>query len=155
VVKIESLLKLLIFGLMLALLLNLLSGNYSLAWVEEERAVIQSSIDKENKEVNPLARKRWSPYMAGLAIGVLSWVAFLLMGKGLGASSSFVKTSGMIAGGMIYTRIYPKLSDGIFKRGDFGQKTLPDLIGIRIPSVMLVIFVLAIVIFSGLEIAGL
>lgn len=95
-VKIESLLKLLIFGLMLALLLNLLSGNYSMAWVEEERSVIQSSIGTENKEVNPLARKRWSPYMAGLAIGVLSWVAFLLMGKGLGASSSFVKTSGMI-----------------------------------------------------------
>ena len=39
--------------------------------------------------------KRWSPYAAGFGIGVLSWAAFLLMGQGLGASSSFVKTSGM------------------------------------------------------------
>ena len=46
--------------------------------------------------VSVLEMKRWSPYAAGLGIGVLSWVAFLLMGKGLGASSSFVKTSGMI-----------------------------------------------------------
>ncbi|MFO8083758.1 MAG: YeeE/YedE thiosulfate transporter family protein [Desulfobacterales bacterium] len=62
---------------------------------------------------------------------------------------------GMIAGGMIYTRIYSKISDGIFKRGDFGQKTLPELLGIRIPTVMLMIFVLTIVIFTGLEITGL
>ena len=46
--------------------------------------------------VSVLQMKRWSPYTAGLGIGVLSWIAFLLMGKGLGASSSFVKTSGMI-----------------------------------------------------------
>ena len=43
-----------------------------------------------------LGMKRWSPYAAGFGIGVLSWVAFLLMGQGLGASSSFSKTSGMI-----------------------------------------------------------
>jgi len=48
------------------------------------------------KEISVLEMKRWSPYVVGLCIGMLSWVAFLLMGKGLEASSSFVKTSGMI-----------------------------------------------------------
>jgi hypothetical protein len=53
-----------------------------------------SAIQVEGASV--LTMKRWSPYAAGFGIGTLSWIAFLLMGKGLGASSSFVKTSGMI-----------------------------------------------------------
>lgn len=59
-------------------------------------AVETDKIAGQVKEVSVLEMKRWSPYAAGFGIGVLSWIAFLLMGKGLGASSSFVKTSGMI-----------------------------------------------------------
>lgn len=39
---------------------------------------------------------RWSPYVAGFGIGVLSWVAFLLSDKPLGCSTAFARTSGMV-----------------------------------------------------------
>lgn len=37
-----------------------------------------------------LKRARWSPYLVGAGIGMLSWVTFGLMGKALGTSTSFV-----------------------------------------------------------------
>lgn len=39
----------------------------------------------------------WSPYAAGGAIGVLSWLAFLSSDRGLGASTAYVRLSGLIA----------------------------------------------------------
>jgi uncharacterized protein len=40
--------------------------------------------------------ERWSPYAAGIGIGVLSWLTFLLSDNTLGASGSYAKTAGMI-----------------------------------------------------------
>jgi uncharacterized membrane protein YedE/YeeE len=40
--------------------------------------------------MNPLRMPRWSPYVVGAAIGVLSWFTFLFMEKALGTSTSFV-----------------------------------------------------------------
>ncbi|MCX7605471.1 MAG: YeeE/YedE family protein [Bryobacteraceae bacterium] len=48
--------------------------------------------------VNPLRRPSWSPYAAGAAIGVLSWVAFLTAGRPLGVSSAFVRLAAWIEG---------------------------------------------------------
>ena len=39
---------------------------------------------------------RWSPYIAGIGIGILSWFAFLLSDKTIGCSTPFARTSGMI-----------------------------------------------------------
>jgi len=39
---------------------------------------------------------RWSPYLVGAGIGVLSWLAFLLSNKPIGCSTAFARTSGMI-----------------------------------------------------------
>ena len=39
---------------------------------------------------------RWSPYLVGGGIGVVSILAFLLSGRGLGASTSFMQTGGML-----------------------------------------------------------
>ncbi len=39
---------------------------------------------------------RWSPYIVGAGIGVLSWVTFLLSDKAIGCSTAFARTSGMI-----------------------------------------------------------
>ncbi len=48
--------------------------------------------------MNPIARvltaSRWSPYIAGTGIGMLSWLTFGLMGKGLGTSTTFVTVAG-------------------------------------------------------------
>lgn len=39
---------------------------------------------------------RWSPYAAGIGIGVLSWLTFLISKKPIGCSTAFARTSGMI-----------------------------------------------------------
>lgn len=43
-----------------------------------------------------LRRPRWSPYLVGAGIGVLSWVTFGLMGKALGTSTTFVRWAGLV-----------------------------------------------------------
>jgi uncharacterized membrane protein YedE/YeeE len=43
-----------------------------------------------------LNKQRWSPYLAGALLGVLSWFAFLTAGQPLGVSSTFVRTAGML-----------------------------------------------------------
>jgi hypothetical protein len=44
---------------------------------------------------------QWSPYLVGALIGVLSWFAFLSVGKLLGVSTAFVRTTGMIEGALV------------------------------------------------------
>ena len=46
--------------------------------------------------MNWLTATRWSPYVVGIGIGVLSWLTFLISNKPLGCSTSFATTSGMI-----------------------------------------------------------
>jgi hypothetical protein len=45
--------------------------------------------------MNWLKMQSWSPYVGGAIIGLLSWIAFLTVAP-LGASTSYVRTSGMI-----------------------------------------------------------
>ncbi len=42
-----------------------------------------------------LQQEMWSPYVVGAGIGIISWLSFLLSGRGLGASSSYLHVSGM------------------------------------------------------------
>jgi len=42
-----------------------------------------------------LRMARWSPYVVGAGIGLLSCIAFLLSNKPLGCSTAFARTSGM------------------------------------------------------------
>lgn len=43
-----------------------------------------------------LTATRWSPYVVGAGIGILSWLTWLVSGKALGCSTSFARTAGMI-----------------------------------------------------------
>ncbi len=43
-----------------------------------------------------LQQQRWSPYLVGTGIGVLSWVTFGLMDKALGASTTMVRWAGLL-----------------------------------------------------------
>lgn len=43
-----------------------------------------------------LSMGRWSPYLAGIGIGVLSWIAFLLSDRPIGCSAAFSQASGII-----------------------------------------------------------
>ena len=45
-----------------------------------------------------LKRPRWSPYLVGAGLGVLSWITFFFMGKTLGVSTTFVRAAGVIEG---------------------------------------------------------
>lgn len=44
-----------------------------------------------------LSQKAWSPYLAGIVIGLLQIPAFLIIETALGASSSYVTVGGLIA----------------------------------------------------------
>jgi hypothetical protein len=46
--------------------------------------------------VEALMMERWSPYVSGAGIGILSWLTFLLCNKTLGCSTAFARTAGMI-----------------------------------------------------------
>jgi len=43
-----------------------------------------------------LTEVRWSPYIVGAAIGVLSWLSFLILKNPISCSTSFARTSGML-----------------------------------------------------------
>ena len=46
--------------------------------------------------MNWLRMEQWSPYIVGIGIGILSWVAFLLSDKPIGCSTAYARTSGII-----------------------------------------------------------
>lgn len=46
--------------------------------------------------MNFIRESRWSPYLIGAAIGVLSWITFGTMGKALGTSTTMVRAAGVI-----------------------------------------------------------
>jgi uncharacterized membrane protein YedE/YeeE len=43
-----------------------------------------------------LNASRWSPYIAGIGIGILSWIALLVSDRTIGCSTPIARTSGMI-----------------------------------------------------------
>ena len=46
--------------------------------------------------MNWLTLPRWSPYAAGIGIGILSWLTFLLSDKTIGCSTAFSRIGGML-----------------------------------------------------------
>ena len=46
--------------------------------------------------MNFLRRTPWSPYAAGVLLGMVTWFAVLTSGKYLGVSTTFVRATGMI-----------------------------------------------------------
>ena len=49
---------------------------------------------KSNWVVQLVKEPRWSPYLVGAMLGVLSWVTFAAMGKALGTSTTMVRAAG-------------------------------------------------------------
>ncbi|WP_067051213.1 YeeE/YedE thiosulfate transporter family protein [Methanofollis ethanolicus] len=46
--------------------------------------------------VDYLMAAQWSPYLAGIGVGVMAVLSFLLANRPLGCSTAFAKTSGMV-----------------------------------------------------------
>ncbi len=59
-------------------------------------AVAQDTADPGAGRSSIWAMARWSPYAAGIGIGVLSWLVFLLSDNTLGASGAYAKSAGML-----------------------------------------------------------
>ena len=47
-----------------------------------------------------LQQKGWSPYLVGAGLGIPSWISFLLLDPGLGASSAYARTGAMLEQGL-------------------------------------------------------
>jgi hypothetical protein len=43
-----------------------------------------------------ITQVRWSPYIVGMGIGILTWLSFLISRKPIACSTTFAKASGMI-----------------------------------------------------------
>lgn len=50
----------------------------------------------KDQQMNPLKRRSWSPYVVGVALGVLSWLAFATADRGLGITTAFENTAALI-----------------------------------------------------------
>jgi len=58
---------------------------------------VQQKLDgTASPEINIWTMKRWSPYVVGFLIGVLTWVSFLLSDKPIGVSTAYARSSGML-----------------------------------------------------------
>ena len=55
---------------------------------------------------NPLVMPRWSPYVVGGGIGVLSWITFAWMGEALGTSTTMVRAAAGIEGVFSQNHVY-------------------------------------------------
>ena len=60
------------------------------------QTVTEQATQAEEAVVSWFLQPRWSPYIAGTGIGILSWLAFLLSDHPLGCSTAYLKTSGII-----------------------------------------------------------
>lgn len=49
---------------------------------------------------NPLTRVRWSPYLVGAGIGVLSWFAFATVDRGIGVTTAFEEAAARVLGAL-------------------------------------------------------
>lgn len=78
-------------GLCLVIVFPLLPGFVENLYAADPGAGAGSSAGPSVWEM-----RRWSPYVVGFGIGVLSWLAFLFADNTLGASGSYAQTAGMI-----------------------------------------------------------
>lgn len=97
-----------------------------------------------------LTEVRWSPYVVGIGIGVLSWLSFFISKKPLACSTTFVRVSGFLERllrgpqveqrpyyqkikltwgwqGMLVTGIVPGALLSALLSGDFHWQWAPDL----------------------------
>jgi uncharacterized protein len=55
---------------------------------------------RERRMTNPLRLRSWNPYLVGVGIGVLSWIAFATAAHPIGVTTAFEHTAALIIGGL-------------------------------------------------------
>lgn len=122
-----------------------------------------------------LRMPQWSPYIVGIGIGILGWLAFLFSDKPIGCSTAFVRTTGMFERLFLgadvdkkpYYQLFPPVVDwewmllvGIFigafisskLSGEFRLQLVPDIwaASFGASAILRVIIALAGGVFIGL-----
>jgi len=92
----------------------------------------------------------------GVGFGLLGYCPGTLAGAtGQGSIDAFVGILGLLAGASIFAVFYPKLDKTILKKGDFGDVTLPELLGLNPWLVVLPIALILVGFLWWAESAGL
>lgn len=93
----------------------------------------------------------------GVGLAVLGYCPGTSAGAaGQGSLDALVGgVGGMIAGGMLYTRLYPIIAKSVLTWGEFGRLTLPEWLHVKIPTAALGIASIVLLIFTVLELVGL
>lgn len=71
-------------------------GGFTATLALAQSGAGDEALNAQNGLMSFLTMKAWSPYAAGIGIGVLSWFAFLLSDHPLGVSTAYARSSGMI-----------------------------------------------------------
>lgn len=69
-------------------------------------------------------RRRWSPYVVGVGIGVLSWITFAFMGKAIGTSTTMAKLAGAATSVVAPEHVAANPYYGKYFKPDAGEKSL-------------------------------
>lgn len=112
-------------------------------------------------ELYPKAGSVGQNVIGGLIFGVGFAVLGYCPGTALGAVGSGHLDAaaggliGIVIGAGLYAEVYPRLSGGILRRGDYGDVTLPELLGLPDFAVVVPVALLLILALWGMESAGL
>ena len=87
-----------------------------------------------------LTMNRWSPEIVGAGVGILSWLAFLLMDRPIGCSTAFSKTTGLI--------------EKVFRPGWVARNPYYKKIGVNIDGTWMLVLGLLIGAFVSARLSG-
>lgn len=92
---------------------------------------------------------------------MIDWAWMLVLGLLLGAVAQgsldalFGGVVGIIIGAGLFAAVYPKLGKGVFKKGDFGEVTIPQVMHVCQPLVIVPLCAVIIGLLFWLESIGL
>ena len=104
--------------------------------IETRTAAIPLSVVRGGERATPAARPYASPYLAGVGIGLVLLAAFVVMGRGLGASGAFaaVATAGVAAVAPAQAAANPALAPYL---GDGAHGPLADWLVVEVIGISL------------------
>ena len=116
----------------------------------------------DNRKLNPGLAQR-AVFARGLGVDIGTVSALVANRSLIGAATPFLfpfveprgRRFGMLLGAGLFAALYPRLSEGILKKGEFGDLTLPRLFRVNDWVVVVPVAVLIFLLLYWLERAGL
>ena len=91
-----------------------------------------------------------------MGFGILGYCPGTTMGAvGQGSLDALLGgIPGMLLGAGVYAAIYPRLRDGVLKKGSFGDRTIPEMLGLKPAIGVTLAFIIIIGFLFALEKMG-